>query len=132
MRTFHFLDAVCLFVVAAFILLETDASPKTSNTKLKNKGSTSSGNAKPNADASPKTSASNTKLENEPAEQENPANSAMAIDLGSEFMKMALIKPGVPMETVLNRESQRKTPMALTIKDGERFLGDAARKKVVF
>uniref|UniRef100_A0A183C130 Hypoxia up-regulated protein 1 n=1 Tax=Globodera pallida TaxID=36090 RepID=A0A183C130_GLOPA len=59
----------------------------------------------------------------------DPASSAMAIDLGSEFMKMALIKPGVPMETVLNRESQRKTPMALTIKDGERFLGDAARKK---
>ncbi|KAI3413294.1 hypothetical protein GPALN_010792 [Globodera pallida] len=55
----------------------------------------------------------------------------MAIDLGSEFMKMALIKPGVPMETVLNRESQRKTPMALTIKDGERFLGDAARKKAL-
>nr|ACO35731.1 RBP-2 protein [Globodera pallida] len=65
MRTFHFLDAVCLFVVAVFILLETDATPKTPNTKLKNKGSTSSGNTKPNADASPKTSASNTKLENE-------------------------------------------------------------------
>nr|AFN86177.1 secreted SPRY domain-containing protein 10 [Globodera rostochiensis] len=48
MRFFHFLDAVCLFVVATFILLETDAQPKTSNTKLKNKGPTSSGNAKPN------------------------------------------------------------------------------------
>ncbi|KAL3070005.1 hypothetical protein niasHS_017294 [Heterodera schachtii] len=59
------------------------------------------------------------------------ANSAMAIDLGSEYMKMALIKPGVPMETVLNRESQRKTPMALTIRDGERFLGDTAQKKAL-
>ncbi|KAL3070006.1 hypothetical protein niasHS_017295 [Heterodera schachtii] len=59
------------------------------------------------------------------------ANAAMAIDLGSEFMKMALIKPGVPMETVLNRDSQRKTPMALTIRDGERFLGDAALKKLL-
>uniref|UniRef100_A0A183C274 B30.2/SPRY domain-containing protein n=1 Tax=Globodera pallida TaxID=36090 RepID=A0A183C274_GLOPA len=58
MRSFHFLDAICLFVMAASILLET--------------GSTSSGNAKPNADASPKTSTTNTKLENEPAEQENP------------------------------------------------------------
>ncbi|KAI3413288.1 hypothetical protein GPALN_010786 [Globodera pallida] len=58
-------------------------------------------------------------------------NAAMAIDLGSEFMKMALIKHGVPMETVLNRDSQRKTPMALTIKDGERFLGDAALKKAL-
>uniref|UniRef100_A0A914I4U2 B30.2/SPRY domain-containing protein n=1 Tax=Globodera rostochiensis TaxID=31243 RepID=A0A914I4U2_GLORO len=46
MRFFHFLDAVCLFVVAAFILLETDASPKKST--------------------------SNTNLENEPAEQKNP------------------------------------------------------------
>uniref|UniRef100_A0A183C132 Hypoxia up-regulated protein 1 n=1 Tax=Globodera pallida TaxID=36090 RepID=A0A183C132_GLOPA len=63
--------------------------------------------------------------------QLSTANSAMAIDLGSEFMKMALIKPGVPMETVLNRESQRKTPMALTIKDGERFLGETARKKAL-
>uniref|UniRef100_A0A914HDT4 Secreted SPRY domain-containing protein 1 n=1 Tax=Globodera rostochiensis TaxID=31243 RepID=A0A914HDT4_GLORO len=73
MRFFHFLDAVCLFVVAAFILLETDAQPKksTSNTKLKNKGPTSSGNAKPNADALPKTTTSNTKLENEPAKQKN-------------------------------------------------------------
>uniref|UniRef100_A0A914I257 B30.2/SPRY domain-containing protein n=1 Tax=Globodera rostochiensis TaxID=31243 RepID=A0A914I257_GLORO len=46
MRFFHFLDAVCLFVVAAFILLETDAQPKKST--------------------------SNTILENEPAEQKNP------------------------------------------------------------
>ncbi|KAI3407702.1 hypothetical protein GPALN_014355 [Globodera pallida] len=46
MRSFHFLDAVCLFVVTAFILLETDASPKPSTSK--------------------------TKLKNEPAEQENP------------------------------------------------------------
>uniref|UniRef100_A0A914I9U5 B30.2/SPRY domain-containing protein n=1 Tax=Globodera rostochiensis TaxID=31243 RepID=A0A914I9U5_GLORO len=46
MRFFHFLDAVCLFVVAAFILLETDAAPKTST--------------------------SNTKLKNEPAKQKNP------------------------------------------------------------
>nr|ACO35732.1 RBP-3 protein [Globodera pallida] len=72
MRTFHFLDAVCLFMLATFILLETDASPKPSNTKLKNKGPTSSGNAKLNADPSPKTSVSNTKLENEPAAQKNP------------------------------------------------------------
>jgi len=54
----------------------------------------------------------------------------MSIDLGVEFMKMALVKPGVPMETILNRESQRKTPFALTIRNDERFFGDEALKKV--
>lgn len=27
----------------------------------------------------------------------------MAVDLGSEWMKMAIVKPGVPMEIVLNK-----------------------------
>ena len=27
----------------------------------------------------------------------------MSVDLGSEWMKMAIVKPGVPMEIVLNR-----------------------------
>lgn len=27
----------------------------------------------------------------------------MSIDLGSEWMKMAIVKPGVPMEIVLNK-----------------------------
>uniref|UniRef100_A0A915MBP8 Hypoxia up-regulated protein 1 n=1 Tax=Meloidogyne javanica TaxID=6303 RepID=A0A915MBP8_MELJA len=57
--------------------------------------------------------------------------SAMSIDLGVEFMKMALVKPGVPMETILNRESQRKTPFALTIRNDERFFGDEALKKAI-
>jgi len=56
----------------------------------------------------------------------------MSIDLGVEFIKMALIKPGVPMEIVLNQESHRKTPFALTIKQQERFFGDEALKKVFF
>lgn len=55
----------------------------------------------------------------------------MSLDLGVEFIKMALVKPGIPMETVLNRESQRKTPFALTIRNGERYFGDEALKKVV-
>uniref|UniRef100_A0A183BP78 Salivary lipocalin n=1 Tax=Globodera pallida TaxID=36090 RepID=A0A183BP78_GLOPA len=46
MSTFRFFSAVCLIVVA-FLLLETDASPKP-NIKGKNRAS-SSGNAKPNA-----------------------------------------------------------------------------------
>lgn len=27
----------------------------------------------------------------------------MSVDLGSEWMKMAIVKPGVPMEIVLNK-----------------------------
>ena len=27
----------------------------------------------------------------------------MSVDLGSEFMKIAIVKPGVPMEIVLNK-----------------------------
>ncbi|KAM8900219.1 hypoxia up-regulated protein 1 isoform 2-T2 [Spinachia spinachia] len=50
----------------------------------------------------------------------------MSVDLGSEWMKVAIVKPGVPMEIVLNKESRRKTPMAVCLKENERFLGDSA------
>lgn len=50
----------------------------------------------------------------------------MSVDLGSEWMKVAIVKPGVPMEIVLNKESRRKTPMAVCLKENERLLGDSA------
>ncbi|XP_070699725.1 hypoxia up-regulated protein 1 [Pempheris klunzingeri] len=50
----------------------------------------------------------------------------MSVDLGSEWMKMAIVKPGVPMEIVLNKESRRKTPTAVCLKENERLLGDSA------
>lgn len=50
----------------------------------------------------------------------------MSVDLGSEWMKIAIVSPGVPMEIILNTDSQRKTPMAIAFRDGERFVGDAA------
>ncbi|KAM5319758.1 hypoxia up-regulated protein 1 isoform 1-T5 [Glossophaga mutica] len=50
----------------------------------------------------------------------------MSVDLGSESMKIAIVKPGVPMEIVLNKESRRKTPVAVTLKENERFFGDSA------
>ncbi|MEQ2192903.1 Hypoxia up-regulated protein 1, partial [Xenoophorus captivus] len=50
----------------------------------------------------------------------------MSIDLGSEWMKMAIVKPGVPMEIVLNRESRRKTPTAVCLKENERLFEDSA------
>ncbi|XP_044312227.1 hypoxia up-regulated protein 1 isoform X2 [Varanus komodoensis] len=50
----------------------------------------------------------------------------MSVDLGSESMKIAIVKPGVPMEIVLNRESRRKTPVAVVLKENERLFGDSA------
>ncbi|XP_029029495.1 hypoxia up-regulated protein 1 isoform X2 [Betta splendens] len=50
----------------------------------------------------------------------------MAVDLGSEWMKIAIVKPGVPMEIVLNKESRRKTPVAVSLKENERLFGDNA------
>ncbi|GAB1601863.1 hypoxia up-regulated protein 1-like [Argonauta hians] len=45
----------------------------------------------------------------------------MSIDLGSQFMKIGIVKPGVPMEIVLNLESKRSTPAVLAFKDGRQF-----------
>lgn len=50
----------------------------------------------------------------------------MSVDLGSEWMKIAIVSPGVPMEIILNTDSSRKTPIAIAFRDGERFVGDSA------
>lgn len=50
----------------------------------------------------------------------------MSVDFGSEFIKVAIVKPGVPMEIALNKESRRKTPNVLSMRDGERLFGDPA------
>uniref|UniRef100_A0A8C5R6W7 Hypoxia up-regulated protein 1 n=1 Tax=Leptobrachium leishanense TaxID=445787 RepID=A0A8C5R6W7_9ANUR len=50
----------------------------------------------------------------------------MSVDLGSEWMKVAIVKPGVPMEIVLNKESRRKTPVVIALKENERLFGDNA------
>uniref|UniRef100_H2YJQ0 Hypoxia up-regulated protein 1 n=1 Tax=Ciona savignyi TaxID=51511 RepID=H2YJQ0_CIOSA len=55
----------------------------------------------------------------------------MSIDLGSEWIKIAIVKPGVPMEIVLNKESKRKTEVAVYLKDGEREFGSSAIGKGV-
>ncbi|KAI6183411.1 hypothetical protein M3Y97_00486400 [Aphelenchoides bicaudatus] len=56
---------------------------------------------------------------------------AMSIDLGSDYMKIGLVKPGVPMEIVLNKESRRKTPTIVAFRNGERFFGDVAAQMSV-
>ncbi|XP_075460319.1 hypoxia up-regulated protein 1 isoform X2 [Ascaphus truei] len=54
------------------------------------------------------------------------AVAVMSVDMGSEWMKIAIVKPGVPMEIVLNKESRRKTPVAVALKENERLFGDNA------
>lgn len=50
----------------------------------------------------------------------------MSIDLGSESLKIAIVSPGKPMEIILNTDSQRKTPLAVAFRDGDRLFGEAA------
>ncbi|KAK9891578.1 hypothetical protein WA026_015536 [Henosepilachna vigintioctopunctata] len=50
----------------------------------------------------------------------------MSIDLGSEWMKIGVVSPGVPMEIALNKESKRKTPSIVSLKDNERLFGEDA------
>merc|ERR1712135_192524 len=50
----------------------------------------------------------------------------VSIDFGSEWMKIAVAAPGVPMEIVLNKESKRKTPVAISFRNGERTFGEDA------
>ncbi|EDQ91732.1 uncharacterized protein MONBRDRAFT_31181 [Monosiga brevicollis MX1] len=64
----------------------------------------------------------------------------VAIDFGSEWIKMALVKPGTPMDIVLNRplshdklrvltvrsESKRKTANVVALRKGERTFGNDA------
>ncbi|KAJ8687030.1 hypothetical protein QAD02_022824 [Eretmocerus hayati] len=53
----------------------------------------------------------------------------MSIDLGSEWMKVAIVSPGVPMEIALNNESKRKTPVVISFRDKDRFFGEEAQIK---
>lgn len=50
----------------------------------------------------------------------------MSVDLGNEWIKIAIVSPGKPMEIILNSDSQRKTPLSVSFRDGERFFGDAS------
>nr|CAD7437963.1 unnamed protein product [Timema bartmani] len=54
------------------------------------------------------------------------AVAVMSVDLGSEWMKIAIVSPGVPMEIALNKESKRKTPVTIAFRDGERTFGEDA------
>eukprot|EP00882_Tetradesmus_deserticola_P018739 GHRQ01020125.1.p1 GENE.GHRQ01020125.1~~GHRQ01020125.1.p1 ORF type:complete len:482 (+),score=182.99 GHRQ01020125.1:103-1446(+) len=53
--------------------------------------------------------------------------SLMAVDLGSEYLKVCLVKPGrTPISIVVNEMSRRKSPALVGIVDEERVLGEEA------
>lgn len=52
------------------------------------------------------------------------AAAVMSVDLGTEWMKVGVVSPGVPMEIALNKESKRKTPALLAFRDGLRTFGE--------
>jgi len=54
------------------------------------------------------------------------AVAVMSVDLGTEWMKVAVVSPGVPMEIALSKESKRKSPVAVAFRDGERTFGSEA------
>ncbi|XP_030745877.1 hypoxia up-regulated protein 1 [Sitophilus oryzae] len=51
----------------------------------------------------------------------------MSVDLGSEWMKVGIVSPGVPMEIALNKESKRKTPAIISFRDNVRLFGEDAQ-----
>lgn len=51
----------------------------------------------------------------------------MSVDLGTEWMKIGIVSPGVPMEIVLNKESKRKTPAIVAYRDDIRTFGEDAQ-----
>lgn len=58
--------------------------------------------------------------------QSTDAAAVISIDLGSEWLKIGIVSPGVPMEIVLNKESKRKTPAVVAFRDGVRTFGEDA------
>ena len=53
--------------------------------------------------------------------------SIFAVDLGSEFLKVSIVKPGrTPISIVLNDLSKRKTPALVGFVGGDRLVGDEA------
>lgn len=51
----------------------------------------------------------------------------IGIDLGTEFIKVGIVKPGSPVDVVLNEQSKRKTPSTVGWRLKERHLGESAK-----
>ena len=61
-----------------------------------------------------------------------PAISAavLAIDYGAEFTKLSLVKPGVPFDVVLDRDSKRKIQSVVGWKREDRVFGQEGKMSV--
>lgn len=47
----------------------------------------------------------------------------MSIDYGTEWFKVGLIKPGIPLDVALNKDSKRKTQAMVTLREDQRLYG---------
>jgi len=47
----------------------------------------------------------------------------LAIDYGTEWTKAALVKPGIPLQIVLTKDSKRKEQSVVAFKKQERLYG---------
>jgi hypoxia up-regulated 1 len=55
------------------------------------------------------------------------AAAVIGIDLGTEWIKVGLVKSGSPIDVVLNEQSKRKTAFMVGFRDSDRYFGEAAR-----
>ena len=53
----------------------------------------------------------------------------IGVDLGTEFFKATILKPGKPFTMMENIQSKTKTPTAIAFKDDERVFGAEAMMK---
>lgn len=56
----------------------------------------------------------------------------LAIDYGTEWTKAALVKPGIPLEIVLTKDTKRKEQSVIAFKGEERLYGQDAANMVGF
>ena len=54
------------------------------------------------------------------------AGPVMAVDLGGEFLKVSLVRPGRPVSIAINEFSKRKTSAQVAFVNEERLLGEDA------
>ncbi|KAF6749582.1 Hsp70 protein-domain-containing protein [Ephemerocybe angulata] len=52
--------------------------------------------------------------------------SVLAIDYGADYIKASLMKPGVPFDVLLNKDSKRKIQSSVAFKRGDRLFGQDA------
>ena len=54
----------------------------------------------------------------------------LAIDYGSEFTKLSLVKPGLPFDVILDRDSKRKVQSVVGWKKDDRVFGQEGKMAV--